>query len=134
MLIRTSSLINLPLNWAVAVCQGYIPQRLAMEPFTTVLYSRDGKHIAFLPSEVPDYSGKWAHGGFILEAEGITTGPHTTSPAIAHYGPAAVRDPHEDRWVGPTLLIAGMRCYVIKHMGMEIELPDELFNVKENAT
>ena len=76
-----------------------------------------------------DYSGKWEHGGPIIERERI---------AVMHI---ADRQP-DQRWdageegftpnefrplaCGPTPLVAAMRCYVAIMMGDDVDIPSEL--------
>jgi len=71
-----------------------------------------------------EYSTDWAHGGPIIEREGLLVRPSFTD--------------ERGKWTsilwastsffesGPTPLIAAMRCYVASKLGDEIELPTEL--------
>jgi len=60
----------------------------------------------------------WGQGGSIIEREGIALYLYGNSEWNAHIG--------GKESVGPTPLIAAMRCYVASHFGDEIEVPDEL--------
>lgn len=66
-----------------------------------------------------DYSTYWAHGGPILEREGISIYRMTSDWSAAYNPSGATQD-------GPTPLIAVMRCYVSNCLGSEVEVPDEL--------
>ena len=66
-----------------------------------------------------DYSSDWAHGGPILEREGISIYRMTSDWSAAHNPSGATQD-------GPTPLIAVMRCYVSNCLGSEVEVPEEL--------
>jgi len=70
-------------------------------------------------------SGYWNHGGQIIESERIELqcgdaigDGHTW---FAH--PAAIVDPNQPSQVGPTPLIAAMRCYVASKFGETV--PEE---------
>ena len=125
MKIKTSELSGMPLNWAVAMCKG-----LKEEDFveTDNLYG---------PQWVgPEYRTDWAHGGPIIEREGIElvidlqegweasiSVDDDDSPFLFHLVKAS----------GPTPLIAAMRCYVASKLGDEVEVPDELTNQESEA-
>lgn len=66
-----------------------------------------------------DYSSDWAHGGPILEREGISI-YRMTSDWSAAYNPSGT--PQD----GPTPLIAVMRCFCRSKLGDEVEVPEEL--------
>lgn len=104
--MKTSELIGPALDWAVAKCEGVDEEaaRLFHDEF--------------------DPSTNWAQGGPIIEREKISV------DFDADYdsgGPcaASTRDA-PCYWVGPTPLIAAMRCYVASKLGDEIEIPEEL--------
>lgn len=122
MKIKTSELQRADLNWAVAVCEGFIP---------------DG----FEPSE------NWADGGPIIEREkigfwwathivdedGVEHGNHWYAEmgmtGLLHVvdGELVSKENAVDRPYigvdGPTALIAAMRCYVASKLGEEIDVP-----------
>ena len=81
------------------------------------------KKFPIFPLRVLPYPTDWAHGGPIIEREGITI---QQSPdrdcCMAHNESHAFE--------GPTPLIAAMRCYVASKLGEIVEVPSELF--KEN--
>ena len=68
------------------------------------------------PTHMYKYSTDWAKGGPIIERERIALafGKHDTGVWWA------------GKFVGPTPLIAAMRCYVASKLGDEVEIPEEL--------
>ena len=96
MIVKTSELTGIALDWAVALCAGLSHK---------------------LHGHIP-YSSDWAQGGPIIERERITViampnGTWSTSTPLHSF--------HH-----PTPLIAAMRCYVASKLGDEVEIPDEL--------
>ena len=69
-----------------------------------------------------DYSSDWAHGGPIIEREGLLVRPQ---PGYGwdSWKPSADEPCYS---IGPTPLIAVMRCYVSNRLGNEVEVPEEL--------
>ena len=133
MKIKTNELSGIALDWAVAKCEGYEcefgdevsgPWLVPQEE-----YLHDEKPLAsFRPST------NWAHGGPIIEREGLCVGrKHQCDTA---YCP--INDPTVDCWArtpngghlsyGPTPLIAAMRCFVASRLSEEVEVPDELLS------
>jgi hypothetical protein len=97
--MKTSELQGAALDWAVAKCE-YFPVRHGVD------------------DNCPEYSTDWAHGGPIIEREGI---------ALYLNGDDGWTG--EDGWkraTGHTPLIAAMRCYVAMKLGDEVEVPGEL--------
>ncbi len=75
------------------------------------------------------YSTDWAKGGPIIEREEISI--RHTIPAMrdsiwqAH--PSMSAKGAGGKWgMGPTPLIAAMRCYVASKLGDEVDIPEEL--------
>ena len=66
-----------------------------------------------------DPSTSWAHGGPIIEREGISIYRMTSDWSAAYNPSGAAQD-------GPTPLIAAMRCYVASKLGNEVGVPEEL--------
>lgn len=112
--MKTSELTGAALDWAVAKCMW--PEEIG----NTVPFHQDGSDYA--PSR------KWAHGGPIIERErmAIRFVPecywHFTTPTdtwTANYEGGG-------EWIGPTPLVAAMRCFVVSKLGEEVDLPGEL--------
>ena len=95
MKIKTSELDGAQLDYAVGKCRG-----ITLELHGIVPYSTD-----------------WAHGGPVIEREGI---------AIYLYGDGEWQAVLEKEYEGPTPLIAAMRCYVASKLGEEVEVHDAL--------
>lgn len=122
MKIKTFSLINDALDWAAAEAHG-----------NCYLTLYNGIYVANFDSDTrgggPFYdrwqpSKNWADGGPIIDKFDITVGPWTTSPAMAHMvGEITTNNP---RVIGPTKLIAAMRCLVFSKFGDEVDIPDEI--------
>ncbi len=114
--MRTSELTGAALDWAVAKCEG-----MPDEVF-------DGLGVAYIPDpRQPHFnmafepSTNWAQGGPIIEREKIATWSLDSITWAARDHALAS---HEQQ--GPTLLIAGMRCYVASKLGDDVEIPNEL--------
>ena len=116
MFIKTSELTGLALDWAVAQCE---EQPVYFHLDDRCLYMGDGLgDWPYAPSK------DWAHGGPLIEREKIDL-------LSAIKGWQAYINNNEDdppliRGIGPTPLIAAMRCYVASKLGDEVEIPDEL--------
>ena len=59
----------------------------------------------------------------LIEEEGMTVGPWTTSPFAAHMGLAETVNSANPRIVGPTALVAALRCYVWSKIGDSVWVP-----------
>jgi len=111
--MRTSELQGKALDWAVAKCEFPEPD---YEPQDWLVYITEDcmdDGWVFKPST------DWSQGGPIIERERIRLDPRGLW--------CAAHDTHE--WtesIGPTPLVAAMRCYVASKLGDEIELPEEL--------
>ncbi len=106
------------LDWAVAICEGFVQH--GDEPWQ--------------PGEEPfAFTTDWAHGGPIIDRSGIGFFCNRTAEVGARFRPDAGSDWRAfgynkmgTHYFGPTPLVAAMRCYVTSQMGDEIEIPDEL--------
>ena len=104
--IKTSELTRAALDWAVSKCVGNWDWEQG-----------DLDAGEYGPGFKP--ATDWAHGGPIIEREGID-----------------VLYEHDLRWIavpqkgiesyGPTPLIAAMRCYVASKLGDTVDIPEEL--------
>lgn len=115
--MKTSELTGAALNWAVAKC--IWPDDIG----NTVPFHYDGS--SYAPSQ------NWAHGGPVIEREGITvqTDPTDAIPEAwsAYFRDCLFNEDGTDYFRnGPTPLIAAMRCYVASKLGDEVEVPEEL--------
>jgi hypothetical protein len=123
--MKTSELIGAALDWAVAKCEG----KTVTYYGRGLWYGIEGGH---------DYrwewspSTNWAHGGPIIERERLAV---TCTPsnwcAYAHDGTSEVPNvgsvyKWKHKQVGPTPLVAAMRCFVASRLGDEVDIPEEL--------
>ena len=111
--MKTSELTGAALDWAVAKCWYGEDYDMSIPLFD------DG--LIFAPST------NWAHGGPIIEREGMHVDClRQGEKPIWEAWPYATGTNHIQQ--GPTPLIAAMRCYVASKLGEEIQIPNELEN------
>ena len=133
MKMKTSELTGAMLDRAVATAMGY----------------PNGMHQSMLGHEVGNWgkctpkkwkpSTDWAQGGPIIEREKINLlainggdwaaqagDDFFCSTSYNYTGDPEICFAEDDCILGPTPLIAAMRCYVASKLGDEIEVPDEL--------
>lgn len=122
--MKTSELIDITLDWAVAKCWG-----------VEVEYINDGITRCLL--KVAPFTGiyapstNWAQGGPIIEREihnlfkwnQIEPGPELWCGV---HNRRTLEGIYVLQMDGPTPLIAAMRCYVASKLGDEVEIPEEL--------
>lgn len=125
MQIKTSDLIDLALDWAVAKCEGF-------KPFTdgiSWIIEDAGDY-----RQLPRYSTDREQGGQIIEREYIQLIPDqgATYFECTWFAGSANEDGDEFNGEGPTVLIAAMRCFVSSRLGDEVDVPEELLINKEN--
>ena len=109
--VKVSTLIGPALDWAVAKCEGET-QIVQFSPLAS------SKHY-YAPSR------KWAQGGPIIEWEIDQISRYETYPD--YRADRFATDDYEDcHAIGPTMLIAAMRCYVASKLGDEVDIPEEL--------
>ncbi len=118
--MKTSELTRSALDWAVAQANG--DTDLDWFVYEGEFYfgagPLDPAPVAFMPSR------NWFDGGPIIERERIAV----DGTAILGQWMAVLYVADEEAWemLGPTPLIAAMRCYVASKLGHEIELPEGL--------
>ncbi len=109
--MKTNELIGPALDWAVAKCEGET-QIVQFSPLAS------SKHY-YAPSR------KWAQGGPIIEREIDQISRYEAYPD--YRADRFATDDYEDcHAIGPTPLIAAMRCYVASKLGDEVDIPEEL--------
>lgn len=129
---RTATLEGTNLDYAVAMALGNVVSfgvnRVTKEPIA--LMEVDGgivglNDVWFRPST------KWSQGGPIIEREHITIvspapwrGTEVEWSAAFHVSTDdAGNDDYEHEEIGPTALIAAMRCFVASKLGEEVDIP-----------
>ena len=118
MKIKTSELTDAALDWAV---QEIEYQRMVAEGEHVKQWALDDHRAG---SRSAHYSTDWLWGGPILEREQISV-DFDADPECGGPCAASTRDSH-CYWVGPTPLIAALRCFVTSKLGDTVEVPDEL--------
>lgn len=145
---KTSELIGIALDWAVAKCEGYTSDSYMRSTYIKtdvnnkplgIQVPKDYEYIWFNPST------NWAIAGPIIERELLQINPAfhndtaSVSPKWEKYGFRSIAGWHWVAYVlgsnnidenyeslGDTPLIAAMRCYAASKLGDEVEIPDAL--------
>ena len=140
---KTHNLIGDALDWAVGIADDSIEMQSLKFYKGTLKHDTGG---TMWESWSP--STDWSQGGPIIEQEGISTvlcsgdlgEPRSYWVAVIEnqawsfgYGPYHEQDDEKsiqifkrDIYIGPTLLIAAMRCYVASKLGNEVDIPEGL--------
>lgn len=124
MKVKTSDLIDVGLDWAVAKCEG----------FKYELYEHNRKkwENGLHRPQHWQPSTNWAQGGPIIDREIGNLWKHNKldpneydvwTAAAYRKAPDGTMLYYED---GPTPLIAAMRCFVSSKLGDEVDIPKEL--------
>ena len=131
--VKTSELTGPALDWAVAISKGIPAEELYIQKWGSRLppsiYRRNRDEDGNLDGTYtsgPDllFSRKWEAGGPIIAREQISV-DFDADPECGGPCAASTRDSH-CYWVGPTPLIAAMRCFCCSKLGDEVEVPEEL--------
>ena len=119
--VRVSEATGSVLDWMVARCEGWDSYDVHSNGQLELERISDGGHCwlrCFTPST------DWLQGGPIIEREGINLNfMQFDSP---QYWTAHIRHSGKVRFgaVGPTLLVASMRCYAASNLGDIVEVPE----------
>lgn len=139
MKVKTADLIDLSLDWAVAVADGlrptmrhdYMRAKAAANNYKGDL----AWHLEVTPNEpitvdeagvthvLRAYSEQWSQGGPIIERERINIRDEVTRWAAWMWDKTRCGDVS---YYGPTPLIAAIRCLVASRLGDEVDIPEEL--------
>jgi len=121
--MKTSQLIDVALDWAVAECEGLLGFGYQDDMGLLRITLSTGETEYFMPTL------NWSHGGPIIGREEIGV----TKPVGSLAWVATMQYQNDDYDIiyqgeeqGTTPLIAAMRCYVASKMGDEVQLPEEL--------
>jgi hypothetical protein len=134
--MKTSELTGAALDGAVAKCVGYRLDLVPEGSYTPStdwsqggpIIEREGISVIQLESEsIPDARGFW-QGKYQAQWGAVIGDRHSLEENHGSQGDYWGRSYHVDREaaIGPTPLIAAMRCYVASKLGDEIEIPKEL--------
>lgn len=125
---KISKATDLQLNWLVAKCEGYIEEGAYGTPL-----QRDGKlYIEYcgeysVRREAWQPTVNWLQGGPISEREWLHVEPWpNASKADFRWSCTQYNLDTPVGTLGPTPLIAAMRCYVSSKLGDEVDLPEDL--------
>ena len=143
--MKTSELTGAALDWAVAKAEG-----IGLGPRGFVVYYHEGEPAMWLPStdwaqagpiieredisvirleneSIPDAKGFW-RGKYRAQWGAVMGEMHSHEEQHGSQGDYWGRSYHvdEDAVIGPTPLIAAMRCYVASKLGDEVDLPPNL--------
>lgn len=111
--VKTSELVDAALDWAVMECEKIPLAEIGYE------WYRQASN---------QYSMEWMLSGPIIDREHIMLGySECVNPGqtTVLYSTARIFGGN-DKYRGPTPLIAAMRCYVASKLGDEIDIPEEL--------
>lgn len=122
--MRTQDLIGLALNWAVESALNE-PEPIVINPeeMPKGVYRKTS---TYMDRRRP--STYWNHGGRIIFDNRISTVyfPFNRGSKWGARYPASTPGEARQFVMGPTLLIAGMRCFVLHELGAEVQIPEEL--------
>lgn len=120
--MKTSELIGPALDWAVAKCENtgkLIKLGYVYEIVVNISADLGGGEAVYTPST------NWSQGGPIVEREIDQISRYEAYPD--YRADRFATDDYEDcHAIGPTMLIAAMRCYVASKLGDEVDIPEEL--------
>lgn len=118
------------LDFIVAKCEGV--DLTTAWPLVRTKPKAEPEHLILLPGgkTVPTYSTDPALAHPIIERERISVRFFDNEPEPMAYAPLGDRQ-HSPWFVGPTALIAAMRCYAATKLGIEVEVPDSLITMQK---
>lgn len=111
MKIKTAELAGVALDWEVARCEGLLDKWGVCAP------------VGFRPSS------NWLQGGPIIEreiVELVLCQSGSNGPIYWEACAGLENEPGHAISVGPTPLVAAMRCYVVSKLGNEVDVPEGL--------
>lgn len=123
MLLKTTELTDIALDWVVAKAEGYSPLYPNYPKGAMSHLSKVGEYSEYRWLVELKYSKSWSLAGPIIEREKITC--EWTSAATWRACIEWLDEPTFEGF-GPTPIVAAMRCYVASKLGDEVEVPDEL--------
>lgn len=117
--MKVSELSGAALDWAVSKCEGMgIEFDDPRDPWLTRSGIAERPLYSFTPSS------NWSQGGPIIEREIVSLDAENGRNRWKACAWRSDRDLQSA--IGPTPLIAAMRCYVASKLGATIEVPEEL--------
>ena len=134
--MKTSELIGPALDWAVSTALHHKPEKdFHSHGMTWNGWWETAAYIDTKPNEyrrVPRYSTDWSQGGPIIERELINLNNpfgqnHDNEEWVATWKFGGFEE-----YLGPTPLIAAMRCYCCAKLGEFVDIPEELCQEQSN--
>lgn len=124
--IKTSELIGPALDWAVAVAEGYNEWEWDQDVSNLWLICRSTQTEHWLKGYYAP-STDWSQGGPIIDLEKIEL-KYMAYDRPPYWGALKSNTATHTRsaQIGPTPLIAAMRCFVASKLGDEVDVPEEL--------
>lgn len=131
MQVKTADLVDLALDWATAIALGKKAEDIRLpgypgESLFTYMRDEDG-NLTGTYMTGPDliYSRKWEATGPVLDAIGGLQIKHWLESRPESCCEVHIHNKEGD-WVafGPTIQIAGLRCFVNWKLGDVVEIPD----------
>jgi hypothetical protein len=126
MKIKTADLTPRQIDWCVAKIEGHNPYVMHDRHFRTKWI---GINVSPVGHDAYDPSTSWFKGGPIIEKEEIGTkrrAPCMKGEEWEATGSITAKGAGYRYAVGPTPLIAAMRCFIASRLGDEIAVPEEL--------
>ena len=125
--MKTSELSGAALDWAVAKClavDGFGAREVQLGEYGPLF----GKGYLWpsLGSTKVTASTNWSQGGPIIERNGINLLQNTFHSTYWEASIGSLDDHERPAEIGPTPLIAAMRCFVSSKLGDDVEIPEEL--------
>lgn len=112
MKVKTNSLTDLALDWAVAKIEHAGQILVIVHKQARIVYPNGLIHVCA-------FSTDWDQGGPIIERERLILRPSFDGGWECAANPSVWR-------TGSTALIASMRCYVASKLGDEVDIPEAL--------
>lgn len=141
MQVKTSALIDLPLDYAVSKALKRNPRNdVDPHPCSSPLWY---EHTNLGWRLIQSYSTNWSHAGLIIDSEDIDiigawdnvetwpsvyTLQRTTFSAGISYS-VELGHKYTFQQDGPTKLIAAMRCFVLSQLGEYVDIPEEIIKI-----
>lgn len=123
--IKTENLTNAQLDHAVHIALG-LGYREDFK-YGKMYFGLPDKSGSISWDNIPKYySSDWASGGPIIEKHGFTTMSQQPFSDVAWSCSASHGHTVCRRVLGPTMLVAGMRCFVVMKLGDEVEIPEDI--------
>lgn len=126
--VKVGELLGKGLDYAVAMCEGATTFQYDGAACYWVTINGDDRALSSKWSQKQNFdpSTNWSIAGPIIDKSGIEINSRLKRACIPEYFPVSGFGFDEFVYLGETVLIAAMRCYVASKLGEEVEIPDEL--------